>query len=168
MRDAASPPPRPSGNGFSLVEMMVVIFVMGLLASVVALSLPSDGSILRREAERFAARAMSARDQAISGARPVALVVGSAGYYFEQRAGGRWEPLRHGGSELVPWREGVSATLVGRGPTAAADPAGQRQRLVFDPVGLASSDAAVRLARGGRATTVRIARDGSVRLDAPG
>ena len=51
--------------------MMVVLFVMGLLAGVVVLSLPGDQRVLREEAERFAARTVAARDEAISGARQV-------------------------------------------------------------------------------------------------
>jgi prepilin-type N-terminal cleavage/methylation domain-containing protein len=49
-------------SGFSLVEMLVVLFVIGLLASVVVLSMPGDERILRNEAERFAARTIAARD----------------------------------------------------------------------------------------------------------
>ena len=48
--------PAKRRNGFSLVEMMVVLFVMGLLAAAVVLTLPGDGRALREEGERFAAR----------------------------------------------------------------------------------------------------------------
>jgi general secretion pathway protein H len=160
-------------NGFSLVELLVVVFIIGLLASVVALSLPSDGTVLRRSAERFAARTVAARDQAIAGGRPVALVIASAGFYFEQRSGGGWQPLTPG-EGIAAWGDGVSASIATSrrpAPEAAAEAeagAPQRQRLVFDPVGLASSDAAVRLERGGQAMAVRISRDGSVRVDAAG
>jgi general secretion pathway protein H len=66
-------------SGFSLVELMVVLFVLGLLATVAVLSIPGDSRVLRDEAERFAARTVAARDEAISGGRPVALVVSRAG-----------------------------------------------------------------------------------------
>jgi len=48
---------------------------------------------------------------------------------------------------------------------AAAGAAPERQRVVFDPVGLASSEARVRLSHGNRALTVSVARDGTVTLD---
>ena len=147
-------------NGFSLVELMVVLFVMGLLAAAVVLTLPGDGRALRDEAERFAAR-----DEAISGARPVALVVGSAGYYFERRIDAGWQPLDPSRFGLVAWKPGTAAQVSGGAGEAGAN-ATQRQRLVFDPVGLASSEARVRLAHGTRALAVRIARDGTVTLDA--
>ena len=166
-----SPPPNLR-NGFSLVEMMVVLFVMGLLAGVVVLSLPGDARVLREEAERFAARTVAARDEAISGARPVAVVVGKAGYYFEQRRDGGWQPLDPGRFGLVAWKDGTAASVAGApaARTGATGPqpgaASERQRLVFDPVGLAGSEAKVRLARGKDALAVSVARDGTVKLDA--
>jgi general secretion pathway protein H len=155
----------PTRNGFSLVELMVVLFVMGLLASVVVLSLPDEGRALRDEAERFAARTVAARDAAISGARPVAVVVGRAGYYFELRRDGGWQPLVPERFGLVAWKAGTSASVVGGVGEAAAGGAPERQRVVFDPVGLASSEARVRLSHGSRELTVSVARDGTVKLD---
>ena len=161
-----SRPPHVLRNGFSLVELMVVLFVMGLLAGVVVLSLPGDERALRDEAERFAARTVAARDEAISGARPVALVVGNAGYYFEQRRDAGWQPLDPGRFGLVGWKPGTAASVAGGAAEAASANGPERQRVVFDPVGLASSEARVRIARGSAALAVSVARDGSVRVDA--
>ena len=144
---------RPKRTGFSLVEMMVVLMVMGLLAGVAVLTLPGDERKLRGEAERFAARTLAARDEAIIGARPISVVVSEQGYYFERRSDGRWQALPGRGFDLMPWD---NATTVSAG----------RQRIVFDSLGLASSDAAVRLGRGDKALVVQIRRDGKVTLDA--
>lgn len=144
---------RPKRNGFSLVEMMVVLMVMGLLAGVAVLTLPGDERKLRGEAERFAARTLAARDEAIIGARPISVVVSEQGYYFERRSDGRWQALPGRGFDLMPWD---NATTVSAG----------RQRIVFDSLGLASSNAAVRLGRGDKALVVQIRRDGKVTLDA--
>ena len=155
-------------GGFSLVELLVVVFVMGLLAGAVVLSLPGDSRVLRDEAERFAARTVAARDEAISGARPVALVVGRAGYYFEARADRGWQPLDPSRFGLVAWKDGTEASVAGgAGEGATGSPASgaaERQRIVFDPVGLASSEGRIALRRGGGTLAVRIARDGTVRL----
>lgn len=144
---------RPKRNGFSLVEMMVVLMVMGLLAGVAVLTLPGDERKLRGEAERFAARTLAARDEAIIGARPISVVVSEQGYYFERRSDGRWQALPGRGFDLTPWD---NATTVSAG----------RKRVVFDSLGLASGDAAVRLGRGDQALIVQISRDGKVTLDA--
>lgn len=140
-------------NGFSLVEMMVVLMVMGLLAGVAVLTLPGDERKLRSEAERFAARALAARDEAIVGALPISMVVSEQGYYFERRSQGQWQALPGRGFDLTPWD---NATVVSAG----------RQRVVFDTLGLASGSAAVRLERGDQALIVQIRRDGKVTLDA--
>lgn len=146
-------PTRPAANGFSLVEMLVVLLVMGLLATVAVLTMPGDERKLRNEAERFAARTLAARDEAIVGARPVALVVSERGYYFERRMEGQWQPLPGRGFDLTGWDEDTRADAV-------------RQRLVFDSLGLASSEAAVRLDRGGQVLVVHVRRDGKVTVDA--
>lgn len=164
--------PRPNPvrrNGFSLVEMMVVLFLMGLLAAAVVVSMPGDESKLRREAERLAARTVAARDEAITGSTSVALVVSDAGYYFERRENSQWQPLERGQLGLTAWDKGTTATQDGAAqtepsPGAAARPG--RARIVFDPVGLASGDAAVRLTRGSGRLMVRISRDGKVSVDA--
>ena len=153
-------------GGFSLVELLVVVFVMGLLAGAVVLSLPGDSRVLRDEAERFAARTVAARDEAISGARPVALVVGTAGYYFEARTDRSWQPLDPSRFGLVAWKDGTEASVAGGAGEGATPGAAERQRLVFDPVGLASSEGRIALRRGSGTQLVRIARDGTVRLDA--
>lgn len=159
-------PVRAEERGFSLVELLVVVFVMGLLAGAVVLSLPGDARVLRDEAERFAARTVAARDEAISAARPVALVVGRAGYYFETRADRSWQPLDPTRFGLVAWKDGTSATVSGGAGEGATPSAAERQRVIFDPVGLASSEGRVTLQRSGDTLAVTIARDGSVRLDA--
>lgn len=139
-------------NGFSLVEMMVVLMVMGLLATVAVLTIPGDERKLRDEAERFAARTLAARDEAITGARPIALVVSERGYYFERRMQGQWQALPGKGFDLTGWAGGTSAST-------------GRQRVVFDSLGLASSEAAIQLTRDGNTLTVRLRRDGKVTLD---
>lgn len=144
--------PHPKRNGFSLVEMMVVLMVMGLLAGVAVLTLPGDERKLRGEAERFAARALAARDEAIVGARPISVVLSEQGYYFERRSEGQWQTLPGRGFDLTPWDD---ATTVSAG----------RQRVVFDSLGLASGDASVRLGRGEQALVVQIRRDGKVTLN---
>ena len=146
--------------------MMVVLFVMGVLAAAVVLALPGDAGKVRAETERLAARTSAARDEAIAGGAPMALVVSGAGYYFEQRRDGAWQPASGRGLGLVNWSEGTHASLVtGGGSSVSGSPTGGRARVVFDPVGLASSEVRLRVSRGSEARTLVIARDGRVRID---
>ena len=95
--------------------------------------------------------------------------MGRAGYYFEQRRDGAWLPLDPGRFGLVAWKDGTAASVaggVGEGAQPGSTVTPERQRLVFDPVGLAGSEARVRLARGKDALAVSVARDGTVKLDA--
>lgn len=156
MRDPVSPVTAHAAkrsNGFSLVEMLVVLMIMGLLAGMAVLTLPGDERKLRGEAERFAARTMAARDEAIVGSRPVSLVVNEQGYYFERRSQGQWQTLPGRGFDLTAWDDATTVST-------------DRQRVVFDSLGLASSAVAVRLGRGDQALIVQIRRDGKVTLDA--
>lgn len=139
-------------NGFSLVEMMVVLLVMGLLATAAVLTMPGDERKLRSEAERFAARTLAARDEAIVGARPVSLVVSERGYYFEKRVEGQWQGLPGRGFDLTGWDDGTKVDAA-------------RQRIVFDSLGLASSDAQVRLTRSDATLAISVRRDGKVTVD---
>ena len=51
-RCAGGPPPRAGEDGFSLVELMVVIFIIGLLATVVLINvLPSQDKAMRVKAQ---------------------------------------------------------------------------------------------------------------------
>ena len=59
-------------RGFTLVELMVALAVIGLAGATVALTLPSGDDALARDAETFAARLAHARDEEILGMRTVA------------------------------------------------------------------------------------------------
>lgn len=156
----------PPRNGFSLIEMLVVLFMMALLAGVAMLSLPGGDTELRREAERFAARTQAARDEAIITGSSVAVVVGPAGYYFERRVDGAWEPLQARTLQTAAWDAGTAVDLaVGGQAQASVDAGTSNARLIFDPLGLANDEARVRLVRGGHAVAVRIARDGAVSVE---
>lgn len=71
-------------RGFTLVEMMIVLAIIGVSASVVALSV---GSLTRApsvesEARRLATRLQAAADDAMLGDRTIAFTVEAHGYGF--------------------------------------------------------------------------------------
>jgi general secretion pathway protein H len=145
-----------SERGFTLIELMVVLLIIGLTAGAVLLSIPDPRGRLSDEAERFAARTVAARDLAIIEGRPVAVRVTARGYAFDRRQGGAWVPLSDKSLASRPWSDGTAA-LVGQGGTI---------RAAFDATGQPSMPAAIVLTRSGEQVRVSIAADGGVRVGA--
>ena len=131
--------------GFTLIELMVVIAIIGLATAAVVLSVPDTGGSVRAEAERFAARAKAARDSAIVESRPVALVLDGAGYRIERRIDDAWRPAAD-----YDWTEGT-----------AIEASAARTR--FDSTGLAEPLSLI-LRRRGRSAAVDIGTDGTVHV----
>ncbi len=86
-----------TANGFTLVELMVVIAILGLATGAVVLALPSGAGDAKREAERLAARLTLTRDMAISDARPRRLVFKDSDYGIEGDQSAEWH-LPYGGA----------------------------------------------------------------------
>ena len=150
----ARPLPTPRTRGFTLVELMVVLLIIGLTSAAVVFAMPDPRGNLQHDAERLAARIHAAQDKAIVDARDTALVVDPAGYGFEQRQrGGGWVPVPDRAFARMTWSEGTQA-LVGR--------AGQG-RAVFDATGL-SEPIDVTLLRDGQRAAVSMGADGAVHV----
>lgn len=143
-----------SERGFTLIELMVVITIIALASAAVVLTLPDGSEKLRADAERFAGRVAAARDNAIVGARPMAVWVSSSGYGFARREEGAWRPLADPPFADTPWLDGV-----------AADTGGQQVRVTFDGTGM-TEPAAVVLVRDGRRATVTVDGAGKVTIGA--
>lgn len=137
-------------EGFTLVELLIVLTIFGLLSAAVVIALPDGGVSLREEAERLAARAGAARDRAVISARPVSLRVTASGYAFEERRANQWRPIGQAPFSEQQWAAGTSVS--------------ESTTIIFDSIGAAES-ANVALVREDDELTVRIESDGRIEID---
>ncbi|MFD1611578.1 GspH/FimT family pseudopilin [Sphingomonas tabacisoli] len=143
-----------SERGFTLVELMIVLAIIGLVTAGVMIAMPDPRGRLSDEADRFAARTVAARDLAILEGRPVAVRVTAQGYAFDRRQDGNWAPLPDQSFRSRPWSRGTAA-LVGQGGTI---------RTAFDATGQPSAPTTIVLTRESEQVRVAIAADGGVRV----
>lgn len=141
-------------NGFTLIELMLVIAIIGIATAAVVLTMPASGGRVRAEAEAFAARAIAARDDAIVQSRDTSIWVTPIGYGASRRQRGAWQPM--GGRAFQPanWKPGT---------TALVDTTGT-QRAVFDTTGAVTTPVIFTLVRNADRATVTISGDGAIRV----
>ena len=135
-------------GGFTLIELMVVLLIIGLASAAVVLTMPERGGSLVSEAERLAARAKAARDEAILRSHPMILQIAQRGYGVTRRVDGAWRT-----EARYEWVAGTSPDVGG----AASG------NIRFDSTGLADPVRIV-LRRGDRRTAIDIGNDGAVHV----
>ena len=143
---------RSAQQGFTLVELMVVLTILALVSAAVVLAMPDPRGDLASEAERFAARARAAQERAIMDNRPIALRVSPGGYAFEWRQAGSWQRMTEKPFLPQPWGEDVRASA-----------SAETGRTVFDTTGLADP-LRVALSRGREQVAVDISNGGTIRV----
>lgn len=137
-------------SGFTLVELMVVLAVLALAATLVLLTAPTGGDRVQGEADRLAARVAALRDLAIVEGRPMAMTISPSGYDFERRMAAGWEALPGRGFERRNWPDKLR--LEAQAPI----------RILFDPIGMTSAPTAVVLTDGETVARVALATTGAV------
>ena len=111
-------------RGFTLLELLLVLVIVGVVAATVATAVPNVGSARRvqAEAERLALAVEAARGEALRGNEMWGLSVHERGYaFYTFDEDGRWSAVSR--APLAPWQaeEGVVIALAAASPVAAAE-----------------------------------------------
>jgi len=146
------PDHRARRAGFTLVELLMTVAIIGLAAGAVVLAVPDPRPSVAEDAERLAARLSRAREEAVLSNRPVAVEATAAGYGFSAFDGAEWSPLTDGPFGFEVWSDGLTVS-----------PAGPI-RVVFDPTGVAEP-ASLTLSRDSRSSRIEIDGAGEVTID---
>jgi general secretion pathway protein H len=144
-----------SQAGFTLVELLVALVIIGAMTAMVVLAFPDPRGSVSADAEGLAARLVAARDLAIVGGRDIGVRFDGRGYGFAQRRRDGWQALPEKALQPRNWSSGVTAQARVEGNDA----------LVFDATGLATP-AVITLSRDGAETDVSITMAGAVVIDA--
>ncbi|MCJ9430049.1 type II secretion system minor pseudopilin GspH [Kordiimonas marina] len=90
-------------EGFTLIEVMVVIVIVGLMTGMVMFTLMPHRASLEDDATRLVGRLAAARRSAVLEGQSVGLQVSDSGYRFLRYRRGRWQPY-----SLVPDRTSLT------------------------------------------------------------
>ena len=131
---------RNPDDGFSLVEILVALFIMALASAMIVMAMPAPRDPLETEAERFEDVLQRTADLAISRGQAHGIRVEETSYRVYARMGGRWVPAR-GAQQTLPggMTMGVEAQ--------ENDGEDVRPQIIADASGIVSGDP-VRIARG--------------------
>jgi type II secretion system protein H len=141
-------------NGFTLIEVMVVLVILGIASAAVVLMLPDPGGRVRDAGEQLAARALAVRDDAILAGRSTRMVIDAAGYSAERRVAGRWRAYGGKGLDAVVFPAGV----------VAATGAAERVIVTFDATGGVAEPVVIDLSKDAVVVRIDIPANGAVRV----
>jgi general secretion pathway protein H len=158
----SAPANKPSARdaGFTLIEALMALLIVGLLAGAVALSAPAPDARARGAAQTLAARMTLAGDESVMRNRTIALSFTAAGYGFASLEAEGWRPLETTAAlGFRPWPAGVSATVLDA-PSEGQDLHAAR----FDVLG-GATPLQVRIEGGGGVWLVRLDGEGGAHVE---
>ncbi len=84
---------KPETAGFSLLELLIVVLIIGIVSSMAVLYIDTAHERLKSEVQVLAQLIMMSRDQAIITGKPMAITFAETEYYFSQWNGKQWQRL---------------------------------------------------------------------------
>lgn len=126
------------GRGFTLIEVLVVVVIAAILASLVVLRLGAwrSGAEPLEQLERLAALIDYQCEQALFQAKPRGVRLTSEGYDFWQPAGQGWVPVPDDEvARARAWQGGVDLDLVVEDRRLPLDESPPAPQLVCQPLG---------------------------------
>lgn len=163
-------------NGFTTIELMVVIFLIGLITAAVVMTLPGEGQKLTEQADRLALRLGAARDHAVLAARPVAVMADGQSYWLAVRRDKKWHNLdgKPFGKVALNGGASLSAEAVIAAPITSPAPYGDEHKptpnngqmgkvlLVFNPLGLPQKEQQLTISNGTEHRRITIDMSGKI------
>ena len=145
---------RAGTAGFTLVELMVVLFIVGMMSAAAILAFPDPRGAVADDARGFAARLVAARDLSIIGGHDIGVRIDGTGYGFAERRSEGWQAVGEKALQPRKWSDGIE--------TAARIEGGDA--LVFDTTGIATP-ATISLRRGDTRARITVDTSGAVHVD---
>lgn len=121
-------PPRSGERGMTIIEVLMVVFIIGLAAGIVVLTIPQRPTQEQAAAQAFAKLVRDAQDQAILTGQPVGLDVSNTSFRLVQWRRNQWLPYTR--PQLLPNRLEIEQR------TEQPDQPEGWPELVFDPTGI--------------------------------
>lgn len=142
--------------GFSLVELMVVIFLIGLAATFIVLSAPPSKHRLESEAEAISHLLARAADEAMVSGLAHGALIDSNGVQVMRYNSGVWQPIPDAG---ISFSDDITLDEL----TVHSNAAEGAPSLWFDPTGM-SNRARIDLTDGRETTSILIAGNSEVSI----
>lgn len=81
-------------NGFTLFEVIIVVFIIGVIVTFASLSIGQHGDrYVEDEAKRLHHLLRLATEEAVFRSQELSLILTSSGYHFASLQGPKWEPI---------------------------------------------------------------------------